>query len=103
MDSRKELLQLVTSFKNQVTAVTERGNDGSNNLSMKGRMTQNGLPPVRPLDLPAQPAETTTSLEDVRLELGDCRRCHLGETRKHLVFGEGDPHADLVFKYCVVW
>ncbi|WP_373049350.1 uracil-DNA glycosylase [Vulgatibacter sp.] len=33
----------------------------------------------------------------VRTELGDCRRCKLCEGRSNLVFGAGDPHADLVF------
>jgi uracil-DNA glycosylase family 4 len=29
--------------------------------------------------------------------LGDCKRCPLWENRNHLVFGEGDPHAQLMF------
>jgi DNA polymerase len=33
----------------------------------------------------------------VRDFIGDCRRCALGETRRCLVFGVGDPHADLMF------
>lgn len=37
------------------------------------------------------------TLEQVRADLGDCRRCRLGDRRTHLVFGEGDPGADLVF------
>ena len=40
---------------------------------------------------------TLVSLEEVRNMLGDCRRCHLCETRTHLVFGTGDPRARLVF------
>jgi len=36
-------------------------------------------------------------LERVREELGDCRRCRLHEKRKHIVFGEGNPDARLVF------
>lgn len=36
-------------------------------------------------------------LEDIRLDLGDCRRCPLHRGRIHLVFGEGDPAARLVF------
>jgi len=36
-------------------------------------------------------------LEAVRTELGDCRRCPLGDRRHHLVFGEGNPSAELVF------
>jgi uracil-DNA glycosylase len=37
------------------------------------------------------------TLEDVRNELGDCRRCKLHRTRKTLVFGEGNPKATLMF------
>ncbi len=40
------------------------------------------------------PAET---LEDIREELGNCLRCSLGTSRKNLVFGVGNPKADLVF------
>lgn len=39
----------------------------------------------------------TETLETVRLELGDCRRCKLSDDRNQLVFGEGNPVADLMF------
>lgn len=41
--------------------------------------------------------QTSLSLDDIRRELGDCTRCRLHEGRNHLVFGEGNPHALLVF------
>jgi uracil-DNA glycosylase family 4 len=37
------------------------------------------------------------SLEAIREDIGDCRRCRLHEHRKTIVFGEGDPQAKLVF------
>ena len=37
------------------------------------------------------------SLEAVQKELGDCTRCKLSEGRKNIVFGSGNPNADLVF------
>jgi uracil-DNA glycosylase family 4 len=37
------------------------------------------------------------SLEAIREVLGDCRRCPLAEGRKTIVFGQGDPHARLMF------
>lgn len=37
------------------------------------------------------------SLEAIREDIGDCRRCKLHEHRKTIVFGEGDPRARLVF------
>jgi DNA polymerase len=39
-------------------------------------------------------AETLEALRDV---IGDCRRCKLAPHRTHLVFGVGNPRAELVF------
>jgi DNA polymerase len=39
----------------------------------------------------------TTTLDQVRERLGDCRRCRLCEGRSHIVFGDGDPKAALMF------
>lgn len=38
-----------------------------------------------------------TMLESLREEIGDCKRCRLSSDRKHIVFGEGNPHAELIF------
>lgn len=37
------------------------------------------------------------SLEALRAEIGDCRRCKLAQDRTNIVFGVGNPHADLMF------
>ena len=37
------------------------------------------------------------TLEQIRADLGDCQRCRLATTRKTIVFGQGNPHAELVF------
>lgn len=37
------------------------------------------------------------SLAEVEKELGECTRCRLAEGRTHLVFGVGNPKADLMF------
>jgi len=37
------------------------------------------------------------TLEDIRADLGDCRRCRLARGRKNIVFGAGLPAAKLVF------
>ncbi len=39
----------------------------------------------------------TTTLEEVRGVLGDCQRCGLCERRTQIVFGDGNPDADLLF------
>lgn len=47
----------------------------------------------------ARPAATATptSLEQVRRQLGDCQRCELARSRRHLVFGSGNENARLLF------
>lgn len=50
---------------------------------------------TRPLNV--NPLRGSPTLEDVRSELGDCRRCPLCSLRKNLVFGEGNPRAEVVF------
>jgi len=37
------------------------------------------------------------TLDQVRTELGECTRCRLCEGRTKIVFGDGDPAADLMF------
>jgi uracil-DNA glycosylase family 4 len=37
------------------------------------------------------------TLESIRTDLGDCRRCRLCDGRRNIVFGEGNPSAKLVF------
>jgi len=37
------------------------------------------------------------TLEEIRKDLGDCRRCKLNRMRKTVVFGEGNPKAALMF------
>lgn len=40
---------------------------------------------------------TAATLSEVRAALGDCRRCKLCEGRTQIVFGVGNPEADLMF------
>jgi len=50
-------------------------------------------------DLFADNAEAlkATSLEELRAAIGDCRRCKLCSGRTNLVFGVGNPNAELMF------
>lgn len=41
--------------------------------------------------------EKTTNLDELRAFIGDCTRCKLAPMRTNLVFGVGDPNADLMF------
>ncbi len=45
----------------------------------------------------AVPVAGPGSLQAVRDEMGDCRRCKLAGGRTHLVFGSGNPKAELMF------
>ena len=61
--------------------------------------------PPTPAPAPQQPTLITggpdfgpaPTLESVREVLGECTRCRLSEGRGRLVFGDGNPHADLLF------
>ncbi|MDR2883810.1 MAG: uracil-DNA glycosylase [Deferribacteraceae bacterium] len=41
--------------------------------------------------------EGVISWDTLKSTLAECRKCRLCETRQNVVFGEGDPHAELMF------
>ena len=65
--------------------------------------------PVPPEPRPAAPATRqdlllegsewgpNPTLEQVRAALGECTRCRLSQGRTQIVFGDGNPHAELLF------
>ncbi len=57
----------------------------------ESRLAQSGDLFLSPGVLQAQ------TLEELRAEIGDCRRCRLCQSRTQIVFGVGNPKADLVF------
>jgi uracil-DNA glycosylase family 4 len=75
----KELLSLVRSFREQVDR--ELGRPLS--YLVGGKMTP-------------EPGDSDR-LDAVRADLGDCKRCSLHRTRRNIVFGDGNPEADLLF------
>jgi uracil-DNA glycosylase family 4 len=94
-EPREELLELVRSLTERLRVDGELGKP----LSCLSRENPGAAEPPAPE--PSLSAETSagerSALEAVRAELGDCRRCSLGSRRHRLVFGEGNPHAELVF------
>jgi uracil-DNA glycosylase family 4 len=56
-------------------------------------------PPTSPLfgDITPTLPEATETLEDIRLDIGNCTRCPLWEGRTKIVHSEGNAEADLVF------
>jgi len=43
------------------------------------------------------PIPTAEPLETIRIDLKECRRCKLSPTRTNIVFGSGNPNAELMF------
>ena len=65
--------------------------------SARPRTQPPSAPPMTPPPRPARQAPSQGSaLDAVRAELGDCRRCGLHEGRRNIVFGVGNPTADVV-------
>lgn len=98
-DLRGEMIDLVRSLKAHVHQGGVGGRD--DHLVLKGAHAAGGRG-IRQegLDLENESARAPSSvrtLDDVRRELGDCKRCPLHLTRRNLVFGEGNPSAGLVF------
>ena len=59
-------------------------------------------PMARPMSLFESASATAApreheSLEEIHADLGECRRCRLEAGRHTIVFGQGNPHAELVF------
>ena len=52
---------------------------------------------VGELYMPESALATAETLEDIRTEIGECTRCGLSKGRHKLVFGAGNPAAELVF------
>jgi uracil-DNA glycosylase family 4 len=64
--------------------------------SAVGRVAAAG-PAAAPVSGPGAGLEGTADLEALRAWIGDCQRCRLAGGRKTIVFGQGDPHARLMF------
>jgi len=89
---RDDLLEMAGALKKRILSEQEtrgglsalylKGNDGGSSVAL------DAVPDGWPVHL---------TLEDVRADLGECTRCKLHPGRHHIVFGEGNPHADLVF------
>ena len=56
------------------------------------------LPKTKSVQLASKKPESGFyALESIRKELGDCKRCPLHQGRLNIVFGEGNPDANLMF------
>lgn len=85
-DLRKELLKSVRALKGLVK---------NHRSFLTGLdLEKKSLKAVPDHDIPQSKED---ALKAIRGEMADCQRCSLGKTRKNLVFGEGNPEAELVF------
>ena len=62
-----------------------------------GELVEEGVDRIQATAEAAKPAVESPTLEAVRAELGECTRCGLSEGRTQIVFGDGNPDADLLF------
>jgi uracil-DNA glycosylase family 4 len=93
---RDELLELTGALKDHIFLEKESGKDLSR-LYLKGDLAVTSTVPAYPARKSGGMHVLPAKLEEVRAELGDCTRCKLHGGRHHIVFGEGNPQADLIF------
>jgi uracil-DNA glycosylase len=77
--------------KPTIAMPTKQENAGSSSLFDGPSLFGETAPPS------AATQYSNETLEDIRRDLGDCRRCKLFSTRTNIVFGEGAPKAELMF------
>ncbi len=91
-DPRSELTELIAGFRAHLEWQQRAGAWAA----PAGPSPRPAVATQQHVDEEARPGGRRT-LEQVRDELGDCQRCKLAGTRRNIVFGNGDPHAPLVF------
>lgn len=95
MKNRKHLLNLIDELTRSLRFYSEIGCRGF-------ECSDKGLSTIRQWGQEEQkwerePTSAAETLDDIRADIGDCRRCKLAAGRKHIVFGAGNPDAELVF------
>jgi uracil-DNA glycosylase len=96
-NSAEELLELVRSLKAQIQIHVEAGRTQAYMCTSEETAT-NDKSAADKLKVQGPKAfRKALTLGDVKKELGDCQRCSLGQVRTNIVFGEGNPKAEIVF------
>ena len=122
-ESREEARSLISSAREVLVELLEEGLDAVEFEAREiappaaARTEAPAPPPLRETEQVASPTQNRTppppaglgvtregvpwgadpSLDEVREHLGECRRCGLCERRNSIVFGSGNPDADLMF------
>lgn len=103
MLQRTETQELVASLRSYLEDLQETGIDGLAYGEMMPAVGSDMVPAAAVGDMPSVLGTTSVAfagkeaLETVRLDLEDCTRCKLSDTRTNLVFGSGNPGARVVF------
>ena len=85
------LTEIIRDIRNTLCYLKQSGCTGFD-------CSEEGLKTLNQLGLACSDAAVVReTLADIRTDLGDCTRCKLYESRTHIVFGEGDPNAQVVF------
>jgi uracil-DNA glycosylase len=106
-DTDKELGELIRQAREHLIyygelGITDIGEvDRSDTAAIMMKQDEGIAPELSLFGDVSQPSlevsHTDETLEDIRQDLGDCRRCKLWSTRTKIVFGEGNPKAELMF------
>jgi DNA polymerase len=92
---RTELLDLAGQVRNYLNYMSDLGVE---RLPIVQRPAPvDPIPKTTPQPTPPAISDNPETLEEIRLDLGDCTRCPLCRSRSHIVFGEGPPDARLMF------
>jgi uracil-DNA glycosylase len=105
-DPREDLRSLVARWRTHLEARVRSGTIGVSRAPSRkvatGTIAVPGAPGESaavgvPVAVVGEARRGAEGLKVVRDELGNCTRCKLSGTRSNIVFGVGDPNADLVF------
>jgi len=94
-------IQMLLEHRKQ-KQVEEKPKFQHNTLPSENEMARKpAVPKADKMSKPVLPtfsaADEKITLEAIKNEIGDCKRCKLCKTRNSIVFGEGDPNADIMF------
>ena len=107
-DPREEARCLIGSLRELLVDLRDEGVDTLEVVALDPQTLPSAKPEIKPPSAPPPRATPSPAREgvswgaaptliQVRDELGDCRRCGLCEGRNSIVFGSGNPNADLMF------
>ena len=87
--------RLLRELKNQLLFLKDAG---YSKIPIESELfpENSSIPKTTPINI-VESNQKVKTLTQVRDELGDCTRCKLSKGRKNIVFGSGNPNADLVF------